>query len=44
MSTFLELKHQHLIQLYGITEAPKALNFVFEFAADSLDVYIKTER
>lgn len=43
MSTFLELKHQHLIQLYGITEAPKALNFVFEFAADSLDVYIKTE-
>lgn len=44
MRTFLELKHHHLLQLYGITETQRAFNFVFEFAERGLDDYIKAER
>ena len=45
MSTFLELKNQHLILFHGIAENQKALIFVFEFAAEGpLDEYIRKER
>lgn len=45
MSTVLELKNQHLTQLYGIYEHHKSLILVFEFAAEGpLDRYIKKER
>ena len=45
MSTFLELKNQHLTQFHGITETKKALIFVFELAAEGpLDAYIHKER
>ena len=45
ISTVLELKNQHLTQLYGIYEHDKSLIFVFELAAKGpLDRYIKEER
>lgn len=45
MSTFVELKNQHLILFHGIAEYQKALIFVFEFAAEGpLDDYIREER
>ena len=44
MSSFLELKNQHLTQFHGIAENEKALFFVFEFAGEGpLDAYIKKE-
>ena len=45
MSTFLDLKNQHLTLLQGIAETGLALIFVFEFGNEGpLDRYIKEER
>ena len=45
MSTFLELKNQHLILFHGIADYQKTLIFVFEFAAEGrLDDYVRKER
>ena len=45
MSTFLDLKNQHLTLLQGIAETGLALILVFEFGNEGpLDRYIKEER